>query len=204
MNYGYIRVSSLLQNTERQVEELLLHGLEKRYIFVDKQSGKDFERANYIALRAKLKKNDVLFVKSIDRLGRNYNLIIEEWFYITKIIEADIVVTDMPLLDTRTKASNLMGKFISDIVLQILSFVAETEREMLRTRQAEGIAIAKRKGIHMGRPRIKLNDAFWGALDLYLGGQVGITEASNLCNMKRSTFGKYAKLKIKEKTMIPK
>ena len=176
MNYGYIRVSSLLQNTERQIEELLLHGLEKRYIFVDKQSGKDFARTNYTALRAKLRRNDVLFVKSIDRLGRNYSLIIEEWFYITKTIEADIVVTDMPLLDTRTKASNLMGKFISDIVLQILSFVAETEREMLRTRQAEGIAIAKRKGTHMGRPCIKLNDDFWTALDHYLEGQIGITE----------------------------
>ena len=194
MNYGYIRVSSLTQNIERQVEELSAFGLDQEHIFVDKQSGKDFDRTEYITLRERLKKNDVLFVKSIDRLGRNYNLIIEEWFYITKTIEADIVVTDMPLLDTRTKASNLIGKFISDIVLQILSFVAETEREMLKTRQAEGIAIAKRKGVHMGRPCFSLSDEFWTALALYSTNQLNITEASKLCGMKRSTFSKYAKL----------
>jgi DNA invertase Pin-like site-specific DNA recombinase len=143
MKYGYVRVSTVTQNIDRQMDEMYKLGLSDNEIFIDKQSGKDFNREKYQELRNILKKNDLLIIKSIDRLGRDYNIIIEEWHYITKIIEADILVIDMPLLDTRNDATNLIGKFISDIVLQILSFVAETERENIKERQAEGIRLAK-------------------------------------------------------------
>ena len=128
MKYGYVRVSTVTQNIDRQMDEMYKLDLSDNEIFIDKQSGKDFNREKYQELRNILKKNDLLIIKSIDRLGRDYNIIIEEWHYITKIVEADILVIDMPL-DTRNDATNLIGKFISDIVLQILSFVAETERE---------------------------------------------------------------------------
>lgn len=132
MEYGYVRVSTVSQNIDRQMDEMYKLGLNSKQIYVDKQSGKYFNREKYQKLKRKLKKNDLLIVKSIDRLGRDYKMIIEEWHHITKVIEADILVIDMPLLDTRNDASNLVGKFISDIVLQILSFVAETERENIR------------------------------------------------------------------------
>ena len=147
MNYGYVRVSSTTQNVARQMEEMYKLGLSNKQIYIDKQSGKDFERKNYQKLKRKLKKDDLLIIKSIDRLGRNYDIIINEWADITKIIEADIKVIDFPLLDTRIEGKNLIGKFISDIVLQVLSFVAQNERENIRQRQAEGIRIAKEKGI---------------------------------------------------------
>ena len=153
MEYGYVRVSTVSQNIDRQMGEMYKLGLNSKQIYVDKQSGKDFNREKYQKLKRKLKKNDLLIVKSIDRLGRDYKMIIEEWHHITKVIEADILVIDMPLLDTRNDVSNLVGKFINDIVLQILSFVAETERENIRQRQAEGIRLAKERGVHMGRPK---------------------------------------------------
>ncbi len=150
MYYGYVRVSTKEQNEDRQLIALEESGLNIDKIFIDKQSGKDFDRTNYKKLSAKLKKGDVLVIKSIDRLGRNYNEILEQWRKITKTKGADIVVLDMPLLDT-TKSKDLLGTLISDLVLQLLSYVSENERVNIRQRQAEGIAAAKAKGIHFGR-----------------------------------------------------
>jgi len=194
MKYGYVRVSTVTQNIDRQMDEMYKFGLTDNEIFIDKQSGKDFSREKYQELRNILKKNDLLIIKSIDRLGRDYNMIIEEWHYITKIIEADILVIDMPLLDTRNDASNLIGKFISDIVLQILSFVAETERENIKQRQAEGIRLAKERGVHMGRPRYVLPDNFNEVANAYLNREITSNEAAKMVNMARSTFLKYANL----------
>lgn len=148
--YGYIRVSSTDQNIARQYQELIKWGILEKNIFTDKLSGKDFERPSYQKLRKKIKEGDVLVVKSIDRLGRNYEEIQNEWRYITKDIKADIVIIDMPILDTRTN-KDLIGTLISDIVLQLLSYVAQAEREYIKQRQAEGIAIAKAEGKHLGR-----------------------------------------------------
>jgi len=194
MKYGYVRVSTVTQNIDRQMDEMYKLGLSDNEIFIDKQSGKDFNREKYQELRNILKKNDLLIIKSIDRLGRDYNMIIEEWHYITKIVEADILVIDMPLLDTRNDATNLIGKFISDIVLQILSFVAETERENIKQRQAEGIRLAKERGVHMGRPRYVLPDNFIEVANAYLNREITSNEAAKMVNMARSTFLKYANL----------
>ncbi len=152
MKYGYIRVSTKEQNEARQLIALKEYGVKDKYMFIDKQSGKDFERDNYKRLLKKIKQDDVIVIKSIDRLGRNYKEIIEQWRIITQNKKADIVVLDMPLLDT-TKNKDLMGTFVADPVLQVLSFVSETERENIRQRQAEGIAVAKAKGIKFGRKR---------------------------------------------------
>ena len=154
MNYGYARVSTIAQNLDRQLEELLKIGIDVKNIYTDKESGKDFNRTNYKKLCRKLKPGDVLFIKAIDRLGRNYNMVLDEWRILTKEKGVDIVVIDMPLLDTRIEGKNLVGKFIADIVLQVLSFVAENERETMRQRQTEGIRIAKAKGIKFGRPAV--------------------------------------------------
>ncbi|MGI6735581.1 MAG: recombinase family protein [Bacilli bacterium] len=194
MKYGYVRVSTVTQNIDRQMDEMYKLGLSDDNIFIDKQSGKDFNREKYQEIRNILNKNDLLIIKSIDRLGRDYNMIIEEWHYITKIIEADILVIDMPLLDTRNDATNLIGKFISDIVLQILSFVAETERENIKQRQAEGIRLAKERGVHMGRPRYILPDNFVEVANAYLNREITSNEAAKMVNMARSTFLKYANL----------
>jgi len=191
MKYGYVRVSTVTQNIDRQMDEMYKLGLSDNEIFIDKQSGKDFNREKYQELRNILKKNDLLIIKSIDRLGKDYNMIIEEWHYITKIVEADILVIDMPLLDTRNDATNLIGKFISDIVLQILSFVAETERENIKQRQAEGIRLAKERGVHMGRPRYVLPDNFNEVANRYLNKIISSNEAASTLNMARSTFLKY-------------
>ncbi len=191
MKYGYVRVSSITQNINRQIDELIKLGLSIKQIFIDKQSGKDFERKNYQKLKRKLKKDDLLIVKSIDRLGRDYKMIIEEWHHITKVIESDILVIDMPLLDTRNDASNLIGKFISDIVLQILSFVAETERENIKQRQAEGIRLAKERGVHMGRPKMILPNNYNEIANLFKNKEITCTKASTLTNMSRATFLKY-------------
>lgn len=195
MNYGYVRVSTVSQNVDRQMDEMFKLGLGLDDIFIDKQSGKDFERENYQKLKSLLKKNDLLIIKSIDRLGRDYNMVIEEWHYITKVIEADILVIDMPLLDTRNDATNLVGKFISDIVLQILSFVAETERENIRQRQAEGIRLAKERGVHMGRPKLDLPDNFNDVVKSFNENKLNCTEATKLVSMSRASFLKYAIIK---------
>lgn len=194
MNYGYVRVSSQTQNIARQMEELKIFELGKKCIFIDKQSGKDFERKNYQRMKKKLKKGDLLIVKSIDRLGRNYDMIINEWADITKVIEADIYVIDFPLLDTRLDSSNLIGKFISDIVLQVLSFVAQNERENIRKRQAEGIRLAKERGVHMGRPKYKLPDNFKEVVNRYYNKEITNNEAIKTLNMARGTFFKYSRI----------
>ena len=188
MIYGYIRVSSLNQNIDRQVDEITKYGIDTKHQFVDKQSGKDFNRKEYQRLLKKLKENDLLVIKSIDRLGRNYDMIIEEWAHITKNIKADIIVLDMPLLDTRQKAENLVGKFISDIVLQVLSFVAQNERETIRQRQAEGIRLAKMRGVHMGRPALPTPDNFNEIVKLYTKRLITSKEARHMLNMTSGTF----------------
>lgn len=152
MKVGYVRVSTKEQNEARQIASMKEHGVEK--IYMDKQSGKDFERPKYQEMISQLKEGDVVVLHSLDRLGRNYDAIIEEWNRITKHIKADIIILDMPLLDTTTRGNDLTGKFISDIVLQILSYVAANERENIRKRQAEGIAIAKEQGKYKGRSKI--------------------------------------------------
>ncbi len=193
MIYGYVRVSSITQNIDRQMEEMFKHGLIKKQIYVDKQSGKDFNRENYQRMKKKLRKGDLLIIKSIDRLGRNYDMIINEWSYITKNIEADIYVIDFPLLDTRVEEENLMGRFIADLVLQILSFVAQNERENIRLRQAEGIRLAKERGVHMGRPCYVITDEFIKIAKLFRNRKLTNNEAAKLLNISRGTFLKYAK-----------
>lgn len=194
MNYGYVRVSTITQNTARQMEEMYNQGLTDKTIFIDRQSGKDFNRDNYQKLKRKIRKGDLLIIKSIDRLGRNYDMIINEWSEITKVIETDIFVIDFPLLDTRIKIGNLVGRFISDIVLQVLSFVAENERENIKKRQAEGIKLAKEKGVHMGRPKYKLPDNFIEIVNMYHNKEISNKKAVRILNMSRSTFLKYAKI----------
>ena len=194
MIYGYVRVSSTTQNVARQMEEMDKMGIKKKFIYVDFQSGKDFNRNSYKKLKAKLKKNDLLVIKSIDRLGRNYDMIISEWQDITKTIEADILVIDFPLLDTRVEDKNLVGKFIADIVLQVLSFVAQNERENIRQRQAEGIRLAKERGVHMGRPKYELPTNFQDIVKKFHNKELTNIQAAEMLNMSRSTFFKYSKL----------
>ena len=190
MKYGYVRVSTKEQNIDRQLVELYAQGLNDKTIFIDKQSGKDFERDEYQNLKKILKSGDLLIIKSIDRLGRNYDMIIDEWRTLVNDMNVDIQVLDMPLLDTRTEGKNLVGKFISDIVLQILSFVAENERENIKKRQAEGIRIAKEKGKHLGRPKLKLPKNFTIIANQYKKKEITLAEALSSLKMNRSTFYK--------------
>lgn len=189
MNYGYARVSTTYQNTDRQIEALKSAGVET--VFVDKQSGKDFERAQYVALLNVLQKGDVLFVKSIDRFGRNYKEIMEQWWTITKKMQVDVVVLDMPLLDTRTE-KNLLGTFISDLVLQILSFVAENERAYILERQREGIEAAKRRGVKFGRKKKKLSSDFAQFASDWYNGKITIKEAAECARLPTTTFRRRA------------
>ena len=193
MEYGYVRVSTAQQHIDRQIDALLEVGLDRRCIFVDYESGKDFNRKNYRKLIKKLKKGDLVVIKSIDRLGRDYNMIIDEWRLITKEIEADIKVIDMPLLDTRIEGKNLVGKFISDIVLQVLSFVAQNERETMRIRQAEGIKTAKARGVKFGRPRIELPADYEKVVRRYLNKEITNQKACDILGMTRGTFFRYIK-----------
>ena len=186
--YAYARVSARDQNLERQIEAFIEFGIDKSRIFSDKKSGKDFERKGYKKLIKLLKRGDLLVIKSIDRLGRNYDQIIAEWAHITNVVGADILVLDMPLLDTRTKAETLVGKFISDIVLQILSFVAESERANIKARQAEGIRIAKQNGVKFGRPKKNYSDEFLGiALD-YINKSITSDVAIRQLDIRRENF----------------
>ncbi|MEG2507761.1 MAG: recombinase family protein [Longicatena sp.] len=153
IEYGYVRVSSKDQNLDRQLVAMQEKGILNKNIYQDKQSGKDFHRSSYQRLLKKIKEGDVLYVKSIDRLGRNYEDIIEQWRIITKLKKADIVVLDFPLLNTQSQVNGLTGQFIADLVLQILSYVAEVERKNIKQRQREGIEVAKAKGLHLGRPK---------------------------------------------------
>ena len=193
MKYGYVRVSTAQQHIDRQIDALLELGLDQSSIFIDYESGKDFNRRNYKKLIRKLKKNDLVIIKSIDRLGRDYNMIIEEWRLITKEKEADIMVIDMPLLDTRIEGKNLVGKFISDIVLQVLSFVAQNERETMRVRQAEGIKTAKARGVKFGRPRITLPSNFEIVARQYLNKEITNKKACEILGMTRGSFFRYMK-----------
>ncbi len=194
--YGYIRVSSKEQNDDRQVIALSGEDIPEQNIYTDKQSGKDFKRPAYRKMMRKMKKDDVLYVKSIDRLGRNYAEILEQWRLLTKEKEVDIVVLDMPLLDTR-RGKDLVGTFLSDIVLQLLSFVAENERVNIRQRQAEGIAAAKAKGVKLGRPPLPLPDNFYEVHKAWRNGELTLQQAADMCGMVKSTF--YAKAQKFEK-----
>ena len=185
--YGYIRVSTRDQNEDRQLIALRELHIPEKNIFIDKQSGKDFNRPQYKRLVRKLKKDDLLYIKSIDRLGRNYAEILEQWRLLTQTKSIDIVVLDMPLLDTR-RGKDLMGTFLSDIVLQVLSFVAENERINIRQRQAEGIAAAKARGIRFGRPPKPLPENFHQIYQQWKNGKITGTAAAKLCGMPLSTF----------------
>lgn len=185
--YGYCRVSGKDQNESRQIIALHEYGVQDDNIFIDKQSGKDFNRPKYKKLMRKIRKDDLIYVKSIDRLGRNYEDIIEQWKYITKEKQADIVVMDMPLLDTR-RGKDLMGTFLTDIVLALLSYVAENERDNIRQRQAEGIAAAKAKGIRFGPEPMPLPDNFYEVYLEWKNKKITVSEAANKCNLARSTF----------------
>ena len=189
IRYAYVRVSTAEQNEARQLEAL--GGLvPKERIFVDKQSGKDFHRPQYRRMVRRMKKDDLLYIKSIDRLGRNYGEILEQWRHLTREKGVDIVVLDMPLLDTR-RGKDLMGTFLSDIVLQVLSFVAENERTNIRQRQAEGIAAAKARGVKFGRPPTPLPDNFHAVHKAWRAGQLTLDQAAAACHLPRGTF--YAK-----------
>lgn len=193
MIYAYIRVSTKHQNIDRQYEEIKALDIDDKYIYIDREFGKDFDRTKYQNLIKKLKKDDLLIIKSIDRLGRNYHMILEEWSRITKTIGADIKVLDMPLLDTRIEGKNLVGKFISDIVLQVLSFVAENERTNIKQRQAEGIRIAKEKGVKFGRPKAILPHKTHEILDKYINKELNNIEAAKLIGVSRGTFFRLVK-----------
>ena len=196
--YGYIRVSTKEQNEDRQLIALKEIGVLDRNIFLDKQSGKDFNRDSYQRLVRKLKKDDLLYIKSIDRLGRNYEEILEQWRILTKEKGIDIVVLDMPLLDTR-RGKDLMGTFLSDIVLQVLSFVAENERTTIRQRQAEGIAAAKARGVRFGRPPMPLPENFHEYYQKWKNNEITGTEAAKSCGMALSTFRYRAEIYEKAK-----
>lgn len=195
--YGYMRVSTREQNEDRQKMALLEIGVPEKQIYMDKQSGKDFERPQYQRLLKKLNKNSILYVKSIDRLGRNYADLNEQWRIITKEKGADIVVIDMPLLDTR-REKNLLGTLISDIVLALLSYVAENERMNIRQRQKEGIAAAKARGVKFGRPPIPLPDNFYEVHKLWREKKLTLKQAAKACNLAESTF--FGKAKELEKS----
>ena len=185
--FGYVRVSTAEQNEDRQMIALRQAGLSDKSIFVDKQSGKDFNRPKYQRLLRLLKKDDLLYVKSIDRLGRNYEEIIGQWRYLTKEKGIDICVIDMPLLDTR-REKDLLGTFVSDIFLQVLSFVAENERINIRQRQAEGIAAAKTRGVKFGRPRKDVPEDFEEIVNGWKNGQISLREAQERSGLSEGTF----------------
>lgn len=185
--YGYVRVSTKDQNEGRQLLAMKEMNIPRKNIFLDKQSGKDFNRTQYQRLLKKLKRDDLLYIKSIDRLGRNYEEIIEQWRIITKLKRADIVVIDMPLLDTR-RGKDLLGTFLADIVLQVLSFVAENEREAIRCRQAEGIAAAKERGVRFGRPPKPLPDNFSDVYRYWEAGKLTNEAAAKACGLPTTTF----------------
>lgn len=190
--YGYMRVSTKEQNEARQMFAMQEFGIDEKHIFLDKQSGKDFNRPQYKKLIRKLKKGDTLVIKSIDRLGRNYDEIIEQWRIITKEKEVAIVVLDMPLLDTR-QGRDLTGTLIADIVLQLLSYVAQTERELIKQRQAEGIAAAKAKGVHFGMRPMEKPANFVEYYEQWRRGEISARAAAKALNVTHPTFLKWVK-----------
>lgn len=190
--FAYCRVSSTDQNEDRQVEAMLELGINERDIFVDKCSGKDFDRPQYQALKLQLREGDLLVIKSIDRLGRNYKQICEEWREIVRDIKANIKVVDMPILDT-TRTDGLIGEVISDIVLQLLGYVAEQERAFIKQRQAEGIKLAKEKGKRLGKPPIQYPDNWQDIYQIWKSGSITAREAMKRLNLKPTSFYKLAK-----------
>lgn len=192
MEYGYIRVSTKEQNEQRQLIAMREFGIAENRVYMDKQSGKDFERHRYKCLIKKLRPGDLLVVQSIDRLGRNYSEILEQWRLITKEKRADILVLDMPLLDTR-RGRDLTGVFIADLVLQILSYVAQTEREMIRKRQAEGIAAAKARGVHFGRSPMPMPEAYEKVRQKWENGELSARAAAAALGVSHSTFLKWVR-----------
>lgn len=197
--YGYIRVSSRDQNEERQRIAMREAGVDPAHLYCDKQSGKDFNRPAYRKLLRRLQKDDLLYVKSIDRLGRNYQEILDQWAYLTRKKGVDIVVLDMPLLDTR-RGRDLMGSFLADIVLQVLSFVAENERTNIRQRQAEGIAAAKARGVRFGRPEVPTPGNFRNVCRAWRAGRLTTRQAAKACGMASTTF--YDKARRLEKAAL--
>lgn len=195
--YGYVRVSTKEQNEDRQLLAMNEVFVPKKNIYVDKQSGGDFNRPMYLRLLRKLKKEDLLYIKSIDRLGRNYDEILEQWRVLTRERKVDIVVLDMPLLDTR-RGRDLIGTFLSDIVLQVLSFVAENERKNIRERQKEGIEAAKLRGVQFGRPKVPLPKNFEQVYGRWVLKEISGEQAARLCNITVSTFYRYARKKTEE------
>lgn len=195
MKYGYIRVSTKEQNIDRQLSAILKEGIEMNKIYIDKASGKDFDRRKYKKLIRKLKAGDELYIKSIDRLGRNYDEIIKEWNFITKDKNAEIIVLDFPLLDTRTKAYDLTGKFIADIVLQILSYVAQIERENTHQRQMEGIKEAKKRGVKFGRSKIDVPKDFEKVANQWNKKEISLRAGAKQLNVSHTTFSKWLKEK---------
>lgn len=191
MTYGYVRVSSRDQNEERQIVALQEFGVAAKQIYLDKLSGKDFERPQYQKMMKKLKRNDILVIKSIDRLGRNYDEILMQWRLITKKKNAAIVVLDMPLLDTR-QSRDLTGTLIADIVLQLLSYVAQTEREFIRQRQQEGIAVAKANGVRFGRAPMERPPEYELLLSKWQGGELSARAASRQLGVTHKTFLRWA------------
>lgn len=187
-DYAYIRVSTKDQKTDRQLDSMRRLNIPAKNIFVDKQSGKDFDRPRYRRLMKRVKAEDVIYVKSIDRLGRNYSEILRQWAFITREKKADIVVLDMPLLDTRQKEGDLMGVFIADLVLQILSYVAQTERDFIKKRQAEGIAAAKERGVKFGAKMIEMPPEFELVKRKWEKGEISLTAGGRLLGVSRSTF----------------
>ena len=198
--YGYVRVSTREQSVDRQMIAMREIGVPEANIFMDKQSGKDFERPQYRRLVRRMKKDDLLYIKSIDRLGRNYEEIQNQWRILTKEKRVDICVIDMPLLDTR-RGKDLVGTFLSDIVLQVLSFVAENERTNIRQRQAEGIAAAKARGVRFGRPPAPLPPNFHEAYQRWRGKMISVSQAAAACGMPRSTF--FYRARMYEKATFP-
>ena len=190
--YGYVRVSSTDQNEDRQLVEMRKIGIGEKYIFKDKQSGKDFNRPSYKKLVRVMKKGDLLYIMSIDRLGRNYEEIQEQWRFLTREKQVDVAILDMPLLDTRN-GKDLMGTFLADIVLQVLSFVAQNERDNIRSRQAQGIAVARDKGVKFGRPAFELPENFERVAEKWKLKEISARKAAELCGMGLSTFYKKAR-----------
>ena len=194
--YAYIRVSTKEQHVDRQLEAIKEQEIPKKNIYCDYQSGKDFERPAYRKLLRKLKRGDLLVIKSIDRLGRNYNEILEQWQILTKKMGVNIQVLDMPLLDTGTDRENLTGTLIADLVLQILAYVAQTERDFIRQRQAEGIAAARARGVRFGREEIPVSDEFEVCYQQWKEGSMSLEEGAKKTGVSRSTF--YRRCKKKE------
>ena len=200
--YGYVRVSSCEQNEDRQIIAMQKARVPKKNIYLDKQSGKDFERPKYREMVSILHSDDLVYIKSIDRLGRNYKDIVEQWQYLTRVKKVDIVVIEMPLLDTR-RGKDLLGTFLSDVVLQVLSFVAENERTSIRNRQREGIEAAKKRGVKFGRPALQTPDNFEEILRMWQDKQINVSEAASMCGFSRTSFYNYAR-KYAKKEQVEK